>query len=336
MEIIPLDRGDDAVVATLFEVCARNEAASRVQPVRSTAAEFATMIRYQWPGEHDDAAVAVVDGAAVGLARIFFAERDNRDKCQADVQVDPAFRGRGVGSALLDWVEQRGRAEGGRSMVLGEVFIPVGERESHRSLELMRRRGYRVASVEIVRSLPLPVDADVLRREGRRAGTAAGEQYEITVHVGGVPHELRQGLCDCSNRVALDAPTGEVEFEAESETVEDYQTTLDHFTDLGFTLVTALAVHRASGVVAAYSGLTVPASDPDIVFQWGTLVLPEHRGNRLGMAVKVANLECLATIAAGRTSVRTMNDEQNPWMVNINADLGFVIIEEALSVRKDL
>ena len=73
---------------------------------------------------------------------------------------------------------------------------------------------------------------------------------------------------------------------------------------------------------------------PDIVFQWGTLVLPEHRGHRLGMAVKVADLDELARVAPGRQSVQTMNDEQNPWMVRINHDLGFRIIEEALSVRK--
>ncbi|MEO5743197.1 MAG: GNAT family N-acetyltransferase, partial [Terracoccus sp.] len=76
--------------------------------------------------------------------------------------------------------------------------------------------------------------------------------------------------------------------------------------------------------------------DSNIFFQWGTLVLPEHRGHRLGMAVKVENLAALSRIDSARTSVQTMNDEQNPWMVQINQRLGFAIIEEALSVRKDL
>ena len=80
--------------------------------------------------------------------------------------------------------------------------------------------------------------------------------------------------------------------------------------------------------------LSVPTGDPHVVFQWGTLVLPEHRGHRLGMAVKVANLEQLARLAPERRSVQTMNDEQNPWMVQINKDLGFEIIEEALTMKK--
>jgi hypothetical protein len=54
------------------------------------------------------------------------------------------------------------------------------------------------------------------------------------------------------------------------------------------------------------------------------------------MAVKVANLDLLAEQFPQRTRVQTMNDEQNPWMVQINVDLGFRITEEALSMRKDL
>lgn len=335
MEIIALDRDDEAMLGALFGVSMRSEAVSRVRPIRRTHAEFVAMMRFQWPGEHDEAAVAFVDGTPVGLAQVSFPDRDNREKCWAGVDVDPSRRGGGVGSALLEWVEQRARA-GGRSMLLGEVFVPVNQRESHADRTFVTNRGYRVSGVEIVRSLTLPLGADLLGDEKKSAAAAMGNEYKVDVYVGGVPSELRQGLCDCANRLVLDAPTGDVEFEAESQTVEDYQTMLDHLADVRRTLVTAVAVHRASGVVAAYSDLAAPANDPGMVFQWGTLVLPEHRGHRLGMAVKVANLERLADIEPERTSVQTMNDEQNPWMVKINHNLGFKIIEEALSVCKDL
>ena len=219
-------------------------------------------------------------------------------------------------------------------MLLTEVFVPVGDRESHADREFALRRGYAVSSVEIVRSLPLPVAPDVMARARASRAEAMGDAYELSVHVDGVPDELRQGVCDASNRLILDAPTGDVEFEPESMTVEDYETMLEHLRDTGRTMITAVAVHRETGVVAAYTDLSVPSGDPHIVFQWGTLVLPEHRGHRLGMAVKVANLEELARLAPERRSVQTMNDEQNPWMVQINKDLGFAIIEEALTMKK--
>ena len=193
-----------------------------------------------------------------------------------------------------------------------------------------------MSSVEIVRSLPLPVDPDLLTRHRERAGAAMSDAYELSVHVDGVPQELRQGVCDASNRLILDAPTGDVEFEPESMTVEDYQTMLDHQRDTGRTIITTVAVHRETGVVAAYTDLSLPSGDTHVVFQWGTLVLPEHRGHRLGMAVKVGNLEALARLAPERRSVLTMNDEQNPWMVEINKDLGFEIIEEALTMKAAL
>lgn len=334
MEIISLDRDDDVMIKAVFGVVTRSEAASRVQPIERTLEAYTSMIRFQFPGEHDESAVAVVDGTPVGLAQAFFPDRENQDKCWLELEVDPQHRGRGVGSGLLEWLEERGRA-GGRSMVLGEVHVPVGARESHADREFALNRGYAVSSVEIVRSLPLPVHPDLLARErGRVAATTDG--YTLSVHVGGVPHELRQGVCDCANRLMLDAPTGDVEFEPDSQTVDDYQTMLDHLTDVGRTLVTTVAVHRESGVVAAYTDLVLDGSDPNFVFQWGTLVLPEHRGHHLGMAVKVENLTALSRIDSARTSVQTTNAEQNPWMVQINRSLGFEIIEESLSVRKDL
>lgn len=333
MDIIPLDRDDDVMLKGLFGVATRSEAASRVQPIQRSEDEFLKMVRFSFPGEREEGAVAIVDGSPVGWSRVFFPERDNLDKCWNHLEVDPEHRGRGVGSALLEWTEERARAAG-RDMLLSEVFVPVGDRESHADREFALQRGYAVSSVEIVRSLPLPVAADILDEHRQRSADAMGDGFEVSVHVGGVPEELRQGVCDASNRLILDAPTGDVEFEPESQTVEDYETMLEHLRDTGRTIITAVALHRESGVVAAYTDLSVPAGDPDIVFQWGTLVLPEFRGHRLGMAVKVANLDQLARVAPERRSVQTMNDEQNPWMVQINKDLGFEIIEEALSMKK--
>jgi GNAT superfamily N-acetyltransferase len=333
MDIIPLDRDDDVALKALFGVATRSEAASRVQPVRRSEDEFLKMVRFTFPGEREETAVAVVDGSPVGWSRVFFPERDNLDKCWNHLEVDPEHRRRGVGSALLEWTEQRARAAG-RDMLLSEVFVPVGDRESHADREFALRRGFAVSSVEIVRSLRLPVPPELLDDHRRRSAAATGDEFELSVHVDGVPEHLRQGVCDASNRLILDAPTGDVDFEPESMTVEDYETMLDHERDLGRVLLTAVAVHRATGAVAAYTDLSVPAGDPEVVFQWGTLVLPEFRGHRLGMAVKVANLDELARIAPERRSVQTMNDEQNPWMVQINKDLGFEIIEEALSMKK--
>ena len=163
MEITALDRGDDALVDELFGIIERSEAASRVRPVRRTPNEFRRLVQFDWPGERNHGAVASVDGKTVGYALVSLPDRDNVEKAYADVHVDPGHRGRGVGSGLLDWVEQDTRTEG-RSLVLSEVYVPVGQRDSHSGRRFASGRGYSVASIEITRLLELPLDEAVLGR----------------------------------------------------------------------------------------------------------------------------------------------------------------------------
>ena len=100
MDIIPLDHDDDVMLKELFGVATRSESVSRVQPIQRTEEEFLKMVRFSFPGEREESAVAVVDGSPVGWARVFFPERDNLDKCWSHLEVDPQHRRRGVGSAL--------------------------------------------------------------------------------------------------------------------------------------------------------------------------------------------------------------------------------------------
>lgn len=335
LSLVTPDLADERVVAQMWQVRERGEAASRVLPHRMTLPEFAEEARYAFPGERNETAAVVLDGTVIAQARIWFPDRDNLGLCWSELHVDPAHCGRGAGSALTEWLEARGRANG-RSVHAVEIAVPVGTRDDHPARRFAERRGYSVASTEIVRRLELPVSSGLLDRLDGSARPHWQAQYDVSIHRSGVPHELRPTLCEAMNRLALDAPTGDLELEEESLDPAGYQHFLDHEERLGRQRLTAVAVHRESGVVAAYTDLVLPAGDPAMVFQWGTLVLPEHRGHRLGTAVKVANLRALHQLDPGRTVIVTQNAEANPWMVSINEELGFEVIEEALDLKKDL
>lgn len=335
MDISVFDRADDALVEQCWGVWQRSTAASQVAPHRDTLDEFAKHLRFTFPGEHDLVAAAIESGRVLGVARVFVPERDNTSLCWAELQVDPTHRGRGVGSALLGWLEEAARAEG-RSVLLTELFARPEERETRRDRRFAERHGFALANVEISRHLELPLPPERLEALEESARSAVGDRYDIQVHRNGVPEELRQSLCDCSNRLALDAPTGDVDFEAESMTPDDYAVFIEHETSTGANRLTAVAVERGTGVVAAYSDIALPAGDPEVGHQWGTLVLPEHRGHRLGMAVKVANIRELQRVDPQRKRIDTCNAELNPWMVQINVDLGFQVVEEVLSMKKTL
>ncbi len=162
-------------------------------------------------------------------------------------------------------------------------------------------------------------------------------RYSLQTHVDGVPEELRQGLCDAMNRLATDAPTGDVDFEPESLTPAKYAHHLQVLRDQGRHQVTTLASMRdATGVVARLHRPRPPRRAEPVVWQWGTLVVAEHRGHALGTAVKVANLRRLQADHPARRRVVTGNNDTNRWMIAVNEAMGFRVRELCPEVRRRL
>ena len=120
-------------------------------------------------------------------------------------------------------------------------------------------------------------------------------------------------------------PHGDLELEAGRKTVEDLDALEEERTRAGRTRVSAFALHQ--GVVVAFTDASVPGGDAEHVDQYGTLVHPDHRGHRLGMAVKCAQLRLLAERFPDRRYIQTSNAEVNAHMVAINAVLGFEVVQ---------
>jgi len=125
------------------------------------------------------------------------------------------------------------------------------------------------------------------------------------------------------NLLAVEAPHGELEIEIGQDTVADFDALERERISSGRTAVTALAVR--DGTVVAYADASVPGGEFRHVDHYGTLVHPDHRGHRLGMAVKCAQLRLLAEAFPDRDYLQTSNAEVNAQMVAINVALGFEI-----------
>ena len=91
-------------------------------------------------------------------------------------------------------------------------------------------------------------------------------------------------------------------------------------------MLTVAVEHVPTGALAGFSELSVPAPGGRSVEQHDTLVLSEHRGKRLGMLLKAANLIRLQKVAPGHPSVITFNAEENRHMLDVNEAVGFVAI----------
>ena len=75
---------------------------------------------------------------------------------------------------------------------------------------------------------------------------------------------------------------------------------------------------------------------PEVGLQSGTLVLKEHRGHRLGLAVKVANLRGYQADFPRVRVVHSWNAEANGPMVAINDKLGFRPVEYLVEMQRKL
>ena len=88
------------------------------------------------------------------------------------------------------------------------------------------------------------------------------------------------------------------------------------------TVVTAVE-HIASGELVGLTTISVLALRPDVVFQDDTVVLREHRGNKLGLLIKVANMERLSEQFPDARVLYTWNAPENRYLLKVNLQLGF-------------
>ena len=126
--------------------------------------------------------------------------------------------------------------------------------------------------------------------------------------------------------------SGELVWQPTPVSAQEYQDEISLWQNQGRTAVESIALDP-HGLVAAWTCLVVSADPRRPAQIEGTLVLAQHRGRRLGRAVKVASL--LAARDQGRTTrVRTSSDDQNVWMRAINNELGFVPVESEILLKK--
>ena len=146
--------------------------------------------------------------------------------------------------------------------------------------------------------------------------------YELRSWSGPVPDDIVESYLALST-LATEAPAGELEREASTVDVDAHRSTERVLADAA---ARPLAHRRAGqrGRVVAYSDLVVPGTDPRWIYQWGTLVARAHRGHRLGVAVKVANLRAFqAAHPEDRRRIVTWNAEVNEHMIAVNEQMGF-------------
>jgi len=264
-----------------------------------------------------------------------------------DVQVLPEFQGRGIGRGLADAIETLAReadlarlityavsrdAPGERlAPPTGFGSVPAGNRE----VRFLLARGWTLEQVERGSRFALPGDPEALAAL-RKAAEAHSGDYRALTWVGATPPELLEDLAVLQTRMSTDAPSAGLDEPLDVWTAERFANKEALLLDAPLQLLTAAALHVPTGRLGGFTRLSVPHDLASAVNQWDTIVLREHRGHRLGMLLKIANLQLLDEAAPGHPSVLTWNAEENRPMLAVNEAVGFVPIGYEGAWKKQL
>jgi GNAT superfamily N-acetyltransferase len=323
MEIRRLDAADPEALATWYATYRVAESHGQAYPTPYALEELRAQLLGNSPGERIEAHGGYVDGRPVATGWLELPQMDNRHLAYVDVHTHPDHRRRGHGSAMLEHLSGLAAAAGRRTLVAAAAWSYDGppDGRGQPQVEFLLHRGFRFSLGDVKRALDLPVDDAHL---ARLADEAAPHHttYTLRQFRGAVPEDIIDRFGALIGSLVEEAPSGEVELEREVFDATRIRADEKVFEASGRTKYTTVAV-AADGDVVAYSELVLPAFDPGHVYQWGTLVRPEHRGHRLGMATKVHNLRLFQRDHPGRLLLMTYNAEVNRHMIAVNDAMGF-------------
>lgn len=292
--------------------------------------------------------VALLEGRIAGFARVDVSLHELDAPAYADIYTDEPHRRNGVGTALLQRVNELLREEGRATTQTWKLHRPAsgpqisppngaGEIPANSDeVRFLHRAGFSLEQIERTSVLTFGSDDRSAFERMRREASARASGYTVRVWTGFTPADQLANLAALQARMSTDAPAAGLDVVAETwdaERLAEIESSV--IKGQRRDLLRAVA-YSADGVAVAYSTLAVPEAGQQ-VYQDDTLVHAEHRGHRLGMLVKTVNLLQLLDTYPERSRVITWNAEENRHMLAVNEALGFeaVMGEGAWQRRED-
>ncbi len=279
--------------------------------------------------------LVVEDGRDVGRAVAALNTEEGSSVAYISAWVVPEARGRGLGRAIAEHIERVAIDLGATTLqawadhhapVEGDAGIAPasghGAVAADAAARLAVAAGYTLEQVDRISELDVVAARTTLEQHRADALRHAGDAYEARSWSGRTPPELRDGMAALHARMATDAPSAGLDIDDERWDAARLERVERELEAAGHDILQAVAVHRESGGVVAFTVLLVPDQGRPAI-QEDTLVHAEHRGHRLGMLVKAENLLQLGRLHPDRSRVVTWNAEENRPMLAVNDALGF-------------
>jgi len=306
VDIRPLRDGDFAAVAEIYRLNFPDEPLSAAE-VRDRYRRFDEgRFAREW-------VVAEERGQVVGYGyHAHLPWSFHPDKYQLFIAVSPRAHRRGIGTALMRYHLRR---LGQR----GATRLKSWTREDYpHAVAFLRGFGFEEhARVFESRLAVASVDLGPFAASTRRAEEAGVTFTTLKDQLGRDPHCLAavyQAHCVLDMGAPRDDP--------DRPTPPSYQRFVDDEVRHPQALLDAFFLAKAGDLYVGESALKRSASDPGVLWQQLTAVLPEYRGLGIATALKLRTVEYAQVM--GYREIRTFNSSRNAPMLAINSKLGFV------------
>jgi GNAT superfamily N-acetyltransferase len=269
--------------------------------------------------------VGAVGGTPVCSALTRLPVHDNVTLANVAVRVHPDHRRRGYGREAVEVLGALLRSAGRTKML---VEVPTFTRTSTPSEgELFATAvGARRVMAEARRMLDLAaLSDDAITALLGDAGTSKG--YSVIEWRDRTPAEYVADMAQLRALMSTDPPQGQLDLEPEPWDAARFLAVEDSIIARGRQVLVAAVRHDASGALVGYTNVGVSSGGGSVGYQWDTIVRSDHRGHRLGLLVKLANIEQLRRELPEVRYLNTWNADENVHMVAINERLGFQVME---------
>ena len=229
---------------------------------------------------------------------------------------------------------ERGAAAAGRRRAHVDLEYPLNfpvDGAGWPGAEFAVAHGYTFGLGEFMRSMAVPVAPDRLAALAESA-RPHHQDYRLETFEGAVPEEWVADYVALGSRVATDAPSGTLELEPGTSEVAPFREAEARMLRQGRRLYSAVALHGEA--VVGFTQVSVSPEESELGEQFGTLVHAAHRGHRLGLALKVANLRQIQDREPGLESIITWNAGENEPMIAVNDQLGFAPVHRGGGFEK--
>ena len=290
---------------------------------------------------------AAWDGSRmVGAARYETEPGDDPHTAWLMVDVLSGVRRAGVGTALSAKLQGVAATDGIRKAIVYAVSgfgqgpqlpSPTGfgsVAADNAEVKFLLRAGYRLE--QVVRGSRLALPASEVERLLAESRSHAGADFALHTWIDRTPKKWRREMAAMHQAMSVEEPSAGLDEPEDVWTIRRLVETEKRLADGPRRFLVTAVEHLPSGSLAGFTTLSVPTEIDRPVAQQDTLVLPAHRGHRLGMLLKAANLAELEQRMPGRPCVVTFNAEENRHMLDVNEKLGFVPIGYEGAWRRDL